>query len=233
VQGPLDTPTLVRRSFAAAWPAWVAVTIACVVVSVLATWVGERIGGYPGYLFGEFRLEGMYAGLMTAATAFFLGAAGMSLFAVAWIFGRDERSRRLALPWTIAAAGLFVLGADDLLFAHEILAFRLASRGVPRAIGDNLALGAYIVGTLLVLPRLLESLRRYWRALFPLAFSLAMFALSVITEAAVPGDAVSGGAALIAGIIDRSGKVIGSVMMFAFAQTLLVAVASDPALRKS
>lgn len=224
----LDTLTLVRRSFDAARPAWVGVTIACLVVTVLATWVGERIGGHPGYLFGEFRLEGTHAGLMTAATAFFLGAAGMSLFAVAWLFAGNERSRRLTLPWTIAAAGLFVLGADDLLFAHELLAYRLADRGVPRVIGDNLALGAYIVGTLLVLPRLLESVSRYWRALFPLVFGLAMFTLSVVTEVVVPADSVSGAVASIAGIIDRSGKLIGCVMMFAFAQTLLIGVASDP-----
>ena len=94
-------------------------------------------------------------------------------------------------------------------------------------IGDNLALGAYILGTLLVLPRLLESVSRYWRALFPLVFGLAMFAVSVLTEVVVPGDSVSGAVALIAGIIDRSGKLIGCVMMFAFAQMLLIGVASD------
>jgi len=231
VQDSPDTLTLVRRSFESARPAWVGVTVACVAVTVLATWVGERIGGYPGYLFGEFRLEGTYAGVMTAATAFFLGAAGMSLFAVAWLFARSERARMLALPWAVAAAGLFVLRADALLFAHEILAFRLAARGIPRVIGDNLALGAYVLGTLLVLPRLLESLRRYGRALFPLVFGLAMFALSVITEVVIPPDAVSGAVASIAGIVDRSGKLLGTVMMFAFAQTLLIDVAGD--LRRS
>jgi hypothetical protein len=204
------------------------VTVACIAVTVIATWAGTRMGGFPGYLFGEFRLEGQYAGLMTAATAFFLGSAGMALFAVAWLFAHGERTRRLALPWSIAAAGLFVLGADDLLFAHEILAYRLSARGVPRVIGDNLALGLYVVGTLLVLPRLLETVRRHWTTMFPLVFGLAMFATSVIVEIVTPTDATSGVAATVVGILDRSGKVIGCVMMFAFAQALLVAVASDP-----
>ena len=224
----LEDLRLTERSFAAAPRIWMAVTAACVAVTLLATWVGYRIGGYPGYLFGEFRLEGLNAGVMTAATAFFLGAAGSSLFAVAWLFARNAQTRHLALPWTIAAAGLFVLGADDLLFAHEILAYRLEDRGVPRLVGDNLALAAYMVGTLLVLPRLLESVRRYWRALFPLVFSLAVFALSVIVEVLASGDDTNGSVAVVAGIIDRAGKVIGCVMMFAFAQTLLVGVASDP-----
>jgi hypothetical protein len=165
---------------------------------------------------------------MTAATAFFLGAAGMSLFAVAWLFARGESTRRLVVPWSIAAAGLFVLGADDLLIAHEILAYRLSARGVPRVIGDNLALGLYIGGTLLVLPRLLETVRRHWVTMFPLVFGLAMFAASVIIEIVTPAAVTSGVAATVGGILDRSGKVIGCVMMFAFAQSLVVAVASDP-----
>jgi hypothetical protein len=219
---------LARRAFAEARSSWIAVTLACVAVTAVATWVGQRIGGYPGYLFGEFRLEGLHAGIMTAVTAFFLGAAGMSLFGVAWLFARREGAHRLVLPWTIAAAGLFVLGADDLLFAHEILASRLAARGVPRAIGENFALGAYVVGTLLVLPRLLETVRRYSRSMFPLLFGLAMFALSVVTEIIVPAESASAVAA-VGGIVDRSGKVLGCVMMFAFAQTLLIAVAREPA----
>jgi len=230
--GPLPTTVrddlrLARRSLDAAPTRWVVVTIICIALTVAATWVGQRIGGFPGYLFGEFRLEGMYAGIMTALTAFFLGAGGMSLFAVAWLFSRVEATHRLVIPWTIAATGLFVLGADDLLFAHEMLSFRLANRGVPRVIADNVALGAYIVGTLLVLPRLLETVRRYWRSMFPLVFGLAMFALSVALEVIVPPDS-TGVAAAVAAIVDRAGKVIGSVMTFAFAQTLLLAVASDP-----
>jgi hypothetical protein len=227
----LEDLRLARRSFDAAPVHWTAVTLACVAVTVIATWVGTRIGGFPGYLFGEFRLEGQYAGLMTAATAFFLGAAGMSLFAVAWLFARSEETRRLVLPWSIAGAGLFVLGADDLLFAHEILAYRLSARGVPRVIGENLALGLYVAGTLLVLPRLLETVRRHWTTMFPLVFGLAMFAMSVIVEVITPADATGGLAATIGGILDRSGKVIGCVMMFAFAQSLLIGVAAD--LRKS
>jgi len=218
---------MARRSFEAAPILWIGVTLACVVLTAIATWVGDRIGGFPGYLFGEFRLEGLYAGLMTAATAFFLGAAGMSLFAVAWLFARGESTRRLVLPWSIAATGLFVLGADDLLFAHEILAYRLSARGVPRAIGDNLALGFYVVGTLLVLPRLLETVRRHWTTMFPLVFGLTMFATSVIIEIVTPTDGMSGSLAIVAGILDRSGKLIGCVMMFAFAQILVVAVARD------
>jgi hypothetical protein len=219
---------LARRSLDEARSSWLAVTGACVAMTVIATWVGQRIGGYSGYLFGEFRLEGLYAGIMTAVTAFFLGAAGMSLFGVAWLFARREDTGRLVLPWTIAAAGLFVLGADDLLFAHEILARRLANRGVPRIIGDNLALGAYVVGTLIVLPRLLETVRRHWYSMFPLVFGLSMFALSMITEIVVPGEP-TGAAAVVGGLLDRSGKVLGCVMMFAFAQTLLIAVARDRA----
>jgi hypothetical protein len=210
----LEDLRLARRSFEAAPVLWIGVTLACVAVTAVTTWLGDRIGGFPGYLFGEFRLEGQYAGLMTAATAFFLGAAGMSLFAVAWLFGRGESTRRLVLPWSIAAAGLFVLGADDLLFAHEIIAYRLSARDVPRAIGDNLALGLYVLGTLLVLPRLLETVRRHWTTMFPLVFGLAMFAMR-------------GSLATVAGIVDRSGKVIGCVMMFAFAQILVVEVARD------
>jgi hypothetical protein len=155
----------------------------------------------------------------------------MSLFAVAWLFARSDDTRRLVLPWSIAATGLFVLGADDLLFAHEILAYRLSARGVPRVIGENLALGLYIVGTLLVLPRLLETVRRHWTAMFPLVFGLAMFAMSVIVEVITPADATGGLVQTIGGILDRSGKVIGCVMMFAFAQSLLIGVAAD--LRKS
>jgi hypothetical protein len=230
----LEDLRLARRSFEAAPVPWIGVTLACVGVTVIATWVGDRIGGFPGYLFGEFRLEGQYAGLVTAATAFFLGAAGMSLFAVAWIFARADETRRLVLPWSIAATGLFVLGADDLLFAHEILAYRLSARGVPRAIGENLALGLYVVGTLLVLPRLLETVRRHWATMFPLVFGLAMFAMSVIVEFLTPADAMSGTPAIAAGILDRSGKVIGCVMMFAFAQILVVEVArGDERLRRS
>jgi hypothetical protein len=223
----LEDLRLARRSFEAAPVLWIGVTLACVAATAIATWVGARIGGFPGYLFGEFRLEGQYAGLMTAATAFFLGAAGMSLFAVAWLFGRGESTRRLVLPWSIAAAGLFVLGADDLLFAHEIIAYRLSARGVQRAIGDNLALGLYVLGTLLVLPRLLETVRRHWTTMFPLVFGLAMFATSVIVEIVTPADAMRGSLATVAGIVDRSGKVIGCVMMFAFAQILVVEVARD------
>ncbi len=218
---------LARRAFDAAPLPWIGMTAVCVALTVIATAVGYRIGGFTGYLFGEFRLEGLHAGVMTAITAFFLGAAGMSLFAVAWMFARRESTSRLVLPWTIAAAGLFVLGADDLLFAHEILAYRLSARGVPRVIGENLALGAYIVGTLIVLPRLLETVRRYWTTMFPLLFSLAAFALSVLTEVMIPSDS-TGAAALVAGLIDRSGKLIGTVSMFAFAQMLVIAVASDP-----
>jgi len=230
----LEDLRLARRSFEAAPILWIGVTLACVGVTVIATWVGERIGGFPGYLFGEFRLEGQYAGFMTVATAFFLGAAGMSLLAVAWIFARSEKTRRLVLPWSIAAAGLFVLGADDLLFAHEILAYRLSARGVPRAIGENLALGLYVVGTLLVLPRLMETVRRHWTTMFPLVFGLAMFATSVIIEIVTPADAMSDSMAIVAGILDRSGKVTGCVMMLAFAQSLVVAVARDwDPLRKS
>jgi hypothetical protein len=222
-----DDLRLARRSLDAALPLWITVTVACVAVTVVATWVGYRIGGYSGYLFGEFRLEGLYAGIMTAVTAFFLGAAGMSLFGVAWRFSQHESTRRLVVPWTIAAAGLFVLGTDDLLFAHEILASRLEARGVPRLIGENLALGAYVVGTLLVLPSLLETVRRHWRSFFPLVFALAMFALSVVTEIIVPGES-PGAVTLVGGIVDRAGKVLGCVMMFAFAQSLLIAVASEP-----
>jgi hypothetical protein len=222
-----DDLGLARRSLDEARPTWIALMLACVGVTAAATWVGQRIGGYPGYLFGEFRLEGLHAGTMTAVTAFFLGAAGMSLFGVAWLFARREDARRLVLPWAIAAAGLFILGADDLLFAHEILARRLADRGIPRAIGENLALAAYILGTLLVLPRLLETVRRHWRSMFPLVCGLAMFALSVITEIIVPAEP-TGAAAVVGGIVDRSGKVLGCVMMFAFAQTLLIAVAKEP-----
>ena len=156
-----DDLRLARRSFDIAPIPWIGVSVACLALTVIATWVGSRIGGFPGYLFGEFRLEGQYAGLMTAVTAFFLGAAGMSLFAVAWLFARSSATRRLVLPWTIAATGLFVLGADDLMFAHEILAYRLAARGVPRMVGENLALALYVAGTLLVLPRLLETVRHY------------------------------------------------------------------------
>jgi hypothetical protein len=224
---PLQDLRLAGRSFAHAPAQWLGVTLACVAVTVVATWVGDRIGGFPSYLFGEFRLEGLYAGAMTAVTAFFLGAAGLSLFAVAALFARSEPTRRLVLPWAIAAAGLLVLGADDLLFAHEILAYRLAARGVPRLIGDNLALAVYVVGTLLVLPRLLETVRRYWRSAFPLLFGLTMFATSAMADFLVPAD-MTGAGSLIAGVIDHSAKIIGSVMMFAFAQTLLVGVAGDP-----
>jgi hypothetical protein len=223
----LEDLRLARRSFEAAPILWIGVTLACVAVTGMATWVGARIGGFPGYLFGEFRLEGQYGGLMTAATAFFLGAAGMSLFAVAWLFARADSTRHLVLPWSIAAAGLCVLGADDLLFAHEILAYRLSARGIPRLIGENLALGLYVVGTLLVLPRLLETVRRHWTTMFPLVFGLAMFATSVLVEIVTPADATSGVAATVGGILDRSGKVTGCVMMFAFAQSLVVAVAGD------
>ncbi|MGE0158116.1 MAG: hypothetical protein AB7T31_01820 [Gemmatimonadales bacterium] len=225
MQALLDL-SLARRSFAAAPAVWIGVTLACVALTVIATWVGVRIGGFTGYLFGEFRLEGLYAGLMTAVTAFFLGAAGMSLFAVAWLFGASAATRALAIPWGIAATGLFVLGADDLLFAHEILAFRLEAHGVPRIIGENVALAVYIAGTLLVLPRLLETVRRYWRSAFPLLFGLAMFATSVLVEVITPSG--SSAVAVIGGIVDRAGKVIGTVMMFAFAQILVVEVASDP-----
>jgi hypothetical protein len=223
----LEDLRLACRSFGAAPILWIGVMVACVAVTMIATWVGARIGGFPGYLFGEFRLEGQYAGLMTAATAFFLGAAGMSLFGVAWLLARGDHTRHLVIAWSIAAAGLFVLGADDLLIAHEILAYRLSARGVPRVIGENLALGLYVVGTLLVLPRLLETVRRHWTTMFPLAFGLAMFATSVIVEVITPPDTTSGALAMAAGILDRSGKVIGCVMMFAFGQALLVAVASE------
>jgi hypothetical protein len=223
----LDDLRLARRSLGVAPVPWIGVTIAGVLTTAAATWIGNRIGGFPGYLFGEFRLEGQYAGLMTAVTAFFLGAAGLSLFTVAWLFARDAATRRLVVPWTIAASGLLVLGADDLLFAHEILAYRLASRGVPRLIGENLALGLYVAGTLLVLPRLLDTVRRYWTTMFPLLFGLAMFATSVIVELLVPSDG-NGAAAVVGGIVDRSGKLLGTTMMLAFAQMLLVAVASDP-----
>jgi hypothetical protein len=223
---------LARRSFDVAPRAWAGVTLVCVCVTLAATWVGNRIGGHPGYLFGEFRLEGLHAGTMTAVSAFFLGAAGLSLFAVSWVFGRDSGTRRLVLPWAVAAAGLFVLGADDLLFAHEVLASRLARRGVPRVIADNFALGVYVAGTLVVLPRLLETVRRHWRSFFPLVFGLAMFALSVFVEILTPADAASGALSITAGLVDRSGKVIGCVMMFAFAQVLLLAVAADAELRR-
>jgi hypothetical protein len=222
---------LARTSFDAAPRAWAGVTVVCVALTLIATWVGDRIGGHPGYLFGEFRLEGLHAGVMTAATAFLLGAAGLALFAVSWLFSREARSRRLVLPWAIAAAGLFVMGADDLLFVHEILASRLAARGVPRAIGENLALGLYVVGTLLVLPRLLDTVRQHWRSMFPLAFGFATFALSVVVEI-VPAETAGGTVSAIAALVDRTGKVIGSVMMFAFAQILLIGVASEPTTAK-
>lgn len=223
----LDDLRLARRSFEQAPLLWLSVIAACVALTAAATAVGYRIGGFTGYLFGEFRLEGQYAGTVTVGTAFFLGAAGMSLFAVAGLFAQRASSRHLVLPWAIAATGLFVLGADDLMFAHEILAYRLAARGVPRLIGENLALGVYVVGTLLVLPRLLETVRRYWKTMFPLVFGLAMFATTVLVEMLTPSD-VRGVAEVLAGIVDRSGKLTGTVMMLAFAQMLVVAVASDP-----
>jgi hypothetical protein len=217
---------LLARSFAQARRVWVAVIFLGVLVTIAATLVGERIGGHAGYLFGEFRFEGQYAGIMTVVSTVLLGGAGLSLFTVAWLFARTEATRGLAAPWGVAATGMLVLATDDLLFVHELVAYRLAARGVPFAIGENLLLMAYVAGTLLVLPRILETVRRHWRASFPLAFGLAMFALSVALDVAAPfGPPASGDWALA--VAHRAGKVLGTAMMLLFAQTLLVGVAAD------
>ena len=62
--------------------------------------------------------------------------------------------------------------------------------------------------------------------MFPLLFGLLMFAMSVTVEILVPGEA-NGPAALVASVVDRSGKLLGTIMMFLFAQTLVVEVAGD------
>lgn len=197
-------------------------------VCLLAIRFGSEIGDRPGYLFGEFRVEGFYGGIMTAASAFFLGAGGTSLLVVAALFGRRSETRRLAFPWVVAGVGLFVLGADDLLMLHEILGYRLERIGVPRLLGmphNQAFFVLYAVVTLLLLGPLLEVLRVQWRALFPLACALGLFALAGLVDLGVPLDHLTARQQAIFGPMDQVAKAIGTLMMFAFAQTLLVSVA--------
>ena len=138
--------------------------------------------------------------------------------------------RDLAVPWALAAAGLFVLGADDLLMLHEILGTRLERAGVPRLLGlphTQLPVVVYGLLTLLLLGRLLTALRLHWRAFFPLACALCLFALAGLVDV-IPTEQLSTAQQLVVGPVDQVAKAIGSLMMFAFAQTLLVSVASRP-----
>lgn len=197
-------------------------------VGVLAAWVGDAIGGHPGYLFVEFRTEGQYAGVMTAASAFFLGAGAAALLVVAALMRAAAETRRLALPWAVAGAGLLLLGADDLLMLHEIAGYRLDRMGVPRILGvsyDQYAVVAYGAVTLLVLGRLLESLRVHWRAVFPLAVALVMFLLAGLVDLAVPVERLGPRWQAVLGPLDQIAKSVGAFMMFAFANVMLVSVA--------
>ena len=219
---------LVAGSFSAASTRWTVLVLGALAVGLAATWVGREIGGDAGYLFTEFRTEGLYSGVMTAASAFFLGAGAMTLLVVAALLWLDPETRRLSVPWAIAAAGLFVLGADDLLMLHEIVGYRLDRMGVPRILGvsyDQLAVVAYGLVTLLVLGRLMESLRRHWHALFPLACALAMFFVAGLVDVAVPVERLGPMGQAVLGPLDQIAKAVGAFMMFAFAQTLLVSVA--------
>lgn len=215
---------LVARSFGEASAAWAGVICAGFLLTLAATVVGERIGGHAGYLFGEFRFGGQYAGVMTVVSTCLLGAAGLSLLTVAWILARAQATRRLAVPWVVTAIGMFALATDDLLFIHELVAYRLADRGVPFAIGENLLLAAYAAGAMLVLPRLIETVRRYWRAAFPLAFGLAMFATTIALDF-TPTESVGPAMGWVLSLVDHAGKLLGTAMMLLSAQVLLVDVA--------
>ncbi|HET9947841.1 MAG TPA: hypothetical protein VFQ22_02830 [Longimicrobiales bacterium] len=222
---------LTLRSWRAAPALWLGLLALAVAVCALAAWVGMRIGGHPSYLYGEFREHGFYGGLMTAASAFFLGAAAMALLAVAAILRREPCTRRQAPAWILAAAGLVLLGADDLLLIHEIASYRLDRLGVPRPFGipfDRLAILLYGVGALLLLGTLLDTLRAHWKPLFPLAAALALLAASELLDAVLVGDATKGVGMWLAPL-DRIVKTIGSFMALVFAQTLVISLATEAA----
>jgi hypothetical protein len=225
-----DDLRLIGRSFRAAKARWLGLALGGAAVCVLMGAVGQGVGGDPGYAFTEFRTEGLHSGVMTAVSAFFLGAGSMALFAVAAILRRRSEPMGSVAPWGLAACGLFLLGADDLLMLHEIVAHRLETRGWPRALGlphERLAFVAYGVAAAAVFSRVLESLRRYWQALFPLVCALGLLVASEAIDLLVPVNAVSDGLATFVGPADRAAKTLGTLMMFAFAQTLLVAVATE------
>jgi hypothetical protein len=226
----LDDVRLTRRSFESAWPLWIGLLVGGTAVCVLMGAMGAATNADPGYAFTEFREEGFHSGIMTAVSAFLLGAGATALFAVAAIFRRRPDTRELFMPWAVAATGLLILGADDLLMLHEVLGYKVMTMGWPRPLGlpyDSLAFVAYGVGTVLVLGRILESLRRYWRALFPLLLALALFVVAEAIDVFVPLDSLTHAQQAIAGPADRVAKTLGTLMMFAFSQTLLVAVATD------
>jgi hypothetical protein len=222
-----DDARLVARSLAAAPVRWTVLVVGTGAIGVLATLIGHAIGGDPGYLFTEFRVEGRYAGTMTAVSAFFLGAAGMALLIVSALLRQAPGTRRFAIPWAFAAAGLFVLGADDLLMLHEILGYRLDRLGVPRIMGvsyDQYAVVAYGIVTLLLLGRLSESLRLHWSALFPLACALLLFLFAGLVDLTIPVGRLGPTGQAVVGPLDQIAKAVGSVMMYAFANTMLVSV---------
>ncbi len=226
----LEDLRLTGRSFRAAPTVWLGVILAGSAMCVAAAWAGKSIGGSTDYAFGEFRARGLYEGMMTAVSSFFMGAGAMALFAVAAIQRRRHEPQRVWLSSAVAALGLFVMGADDLLMLHEWLGYRLARMGWPLLFGRSYdAYGAllYAVAALLVLPPLLTTLRRHWRALFPLVFALAMFVVAVVVNASVPLGRLSPALHDVFSPLDRMAKTLGTIMVFAFAQTLLVSVATE------
>jgi hypothetical protein len=223
--------SLVHRSYRAAPARWIGLMGFGIAVCVLMAYLGVLAEEGAGYSYTEFRAEGHNSGMMTGVSAFLLGAAAMALFAVAALFRHRLSTRRMALPRALAALGLFVLGADDLLMLHETLAYALARSGFPRPFGlpyEVYVLGLYAAGCLLLLGRLASGLRRYWRALFPMTLALALFATAALIDLLVPVASLPPLQQEVMGPADRIAKTLGPLMTFAFAHTLLFEVATDP-----
>lgn len=225
---------VVLRSFEFARLRWLAVLFLGGGICAGMGLLGTAIGGSPAYLYGEFRVEGLYGGFMTAASSFFLGAAGTSALTAAALLAREDETRDFSVAWTVMAVGLFTLGADDLLMIHEIVGYRLAVAGVPELFGisqDNYMLLAYVFVLVPFVRRLVTSVRIVWRAAFPLAMAVALFGAAEVLDAVVPAI-TSGALELTLAPIDRMAKALGAIMIFVFAQTFLYEVAIGPARQK-
>jgi hypothetical protein len=218
----------VGRALSASFGPWLLAVLAAFSVCALAEWVGVRIGGSPGYLYGEFRDEGWYGGAMTAASSFLLGAGAVALVMVAALLRHRGSERQEAGAWALAGAVLFALGVDDLLMMHEIAGYRLARAGIPDVLRighDNYLLLAYVVVIVAISGKLLRTLRSRARALPPLVLALSLLAGAEILDHLIPAEAIAWSAWLAP--VDRVAKTVGAFMVFAFANALLYDVAVE------
>ncbi len=199
LRGPADLVREAVRGLAASRDrlagALVPLYIIALVILIAAAAVGKLRWSNSLYFLEDLKFAaGTGQGALTVVNGLMLGAAATLLAVVAHqlpLMGAVEGragtglGERFSLPWLAFAALALVLALDEVLMAHEYVAYRLDRGGVPRVFGvidqDFFVFSIYGVAVLTVLWFALPTIVEFGSAVLPLcAFGLFMIVSQMI-----------------------------------------------------